>query len=105
VVLRWADAKTPGAARLVLPGQLAWSLHRGETDPILGWYADGLGRRRPSFTLLGTGSSPARLTLVTRLDFHDAGLAPKRPNTWPDVSLGATDAQAGATSEMQAEAG
>jgi hypothetical protein len=104
-VLRWADATTPGTARLVLPGQLAWSLHRGETDPILGWYADGLGRRRPSFTLLGTGLSAAQVTLVTRLEFHDAGLAGNHPITWSDVSLGATDAQAGATSEMQAEAG
>ena len=102
-----ADRRTtaPGTARLALPGQLAWSLHRGETDPILGWYADGLGRRRPSITLLGTGLSAAQVTLVTRLEFHDAGLAPKHPITWSDVSLGATDAQAGATSEMQAEAG
>jgi hypothetical protein len=104
-VLQWPDAVTPGAARLALPAGLAWTLHRGETDPILGWYADGLGRRRPSWTLLGTGVSAGTDTLVTRLEFHDAGLAAKRPITWSDVSLGATDAQAGATSDMQAEAG
>jgi hypothetical protein len=104
-VLRWPDATAPGTARLGLPDGLDWSLHRGETDPIVGWYADGLGRRRPSFTLLGTGRSAARVTLVTRLEFHDAGLAPKRPISRPDVSLGATDAQAGSTSDMQAEAG
>ena len=38
-ILRWPSAATPGAARLELPHQLRWSLHRGETDPILGWYS------------------------------------------------------------------
>src|SRR5262249_50728856 len=28
-----------GTARLELPAALRWSLHRGETDPILGWYS------------------------------------------------------------------
>ena len=45
--LSWPQAGTPGAARLELPGALRWSLHRGETDPILGWYSPGLGRRVP----------------------------------------------------------
>ena len=44
-----------GTARLELPSALRWSLHRGETDPILGWYSPGLGRRVPVFTLLGCG--------------------------------------------------
>ncbi len=38
-VLRWPGASAPGAARLELPQPLRWSLHRGETDPILGWYS------------------------------------------------------------------
>ena len=29
----WPRRATPGAARLALPPQLRWSLHRGETDP------------------------------------------------------------------------
>ena len=40
-----------GTARLELPPGLRWSLHRGESDPILGWYSPGLGRRVPAFTL------------------------------------------------------
>ena len=56
-VLRWPGASAPGAARLELPQQLRWSLHRGETDPILGWYSSGLGRRIPAFTLIGRGRS------------------------------------------------
>ena len=53
--LSWPEASTPGEARLELPPGLRWSLHRGGTDPILGWYSPGLGRRVPTFTLLGGG--------------------------------------------------
>jgi hypothetical protein len=78
-VLRWPRAPTPGAARLELPGQLRWSLHRGETDPILGWYSCGLGRRVPAFTLLGHGRSALETTLTTRLEFLDLSIT--RPVT------------------------
>ena len=61
-----------GAARLELPPGLQWSLHRGETDPILGWYSPGLGRRVPAYTLLGRGTSASGVALTTRLLFHDA---------------------------------
>jgi hypothetical protein len=72
-VLRWPQEGRHGAAgghgRLELPPQLQWSLHHGETDPILGWYAVGLGRRVPAFTLVGRGhTSPGEL-LRTRLTF------------------------------------
>ena len=68
-VLRWPAASTPGAARLELPLGLRWSLHRGETDPILGWYAPALGRRTPAFTLLGSGRCVPGVPLITRLEF------------------------------------
>ena len=71
-VLRWPAASTPGAARLELPGRLAWTLHRGETDPILGWYSGGLGRRVPATTLLGHGRSAPHELLSTRLGFIEA---------------------------------
>ena len=67
--LSWPDAAAPGAARLLLPGGLRWSLHRGETGPILGWYSAGLGMRVPAFTLLGQGSCARGIPLVTRLEF------------------------------------
>ncbi|MGE5289246.1 MAG: alginate lyase family protein [Micromonosporaceae bacterium] len=70
-VLRWPGAILPGAAWLALPPGLQWSLHQGETDPILGWYSSGLGRRTPSFTLLGRGSSVAGARLITLLEFCD----------------------------------
>src|SRR5208283_3422824 len=68
-VLRWDAAATPGEARLVLPPQLRWSLHRGETDPILGWYSPGLGERVPAFTLLGRGRCTPSASFVTRVGF------------------------------------
>jgi hypothetical protein len=68
-VLRWPAALAPGAAQLELPPGLEWSLHRGETDPILGWYSSGFGRRVPATTLLGRGRSAPRELLSTRLGF------------------------------------
>jgi hypothetical protein len=76
-VLGWPGASTPGVARLELPPQLRWSLHRGETDPILGWYSRGLGQRIPAFTLLGFGHCVPGAPLTARLVFLDAG---KRQN-------------------------
>jgi len=68
-VLSWPDAASPGSARLELPHELAWSLHHGETGPILGWYSCGLGRRVPAVTLLGRGRSAPGAPLATRLTF------------------------------------
>jgi hypothetical protein len=50
---------------------LRWSVHRGETNPILGWYSAGLGRRVPAVTLLGCGRSAPDEPLMTRLEFLD----------------------------------
>ena len=72
-LLDWPATSAPGAARLELPPGLRWGLHRGETDPILGWYAPGLGRRVPASTLLGRGRCVPGMPLVTRLEFTDAG--------------------------------
>lgn len=73
--LRWARGQARGSALLDLPNALTWTLHRGETDPILGWYSEGLGRRAPAFTLLGCGRSHATEPLSTRLEFFDVSSA------------------------------
>ena len=70
--LRWPGAATPGAARLELPPLLRWSLHRGETDPIRGWYSARPGHRTPSFTLIGRGCSASGVPMSTRLTFIEA---------------------------------
>jgi len=70
--LSW-PAPAPGEARLELPQALQWRLHRGETDPVIGWYSPGLGRRVPAFTLVGRGISSPDRPFSTRLEFLDAG--------------------------------
>jgi Heparinase II/III-like protein/Heparinase II/III N-terminus len=74
-ILRWPDATTPGEARLELPRALEWSLHKGEADPILGWYSTGLGRRLPAITLLGCGRSVPGEPFNTRLELAGNGVA------------------------------
>ncbi len=68
-LLRWRGATLPGSARMELPPKLRWTLHRGATNPILGWYSAGLGRRAPSFTLIGSGVSAPDEPFSTRLEF------------------------------------
>jgi hypothetical protein len=77
-VLRWPHASVPGAARLELPEPLRWSLHRGESAPILGWYSSGLGRRVPAVTLIGRGRSAPDEPFITRLEFLDGGATTER---------------------------
>ncbi|MFF5140177.1 alginate lyase family protein [Streptomyces sp. NPDC013157] len=58
-VLTWIRDGEGRSAVLDLPAQLSWRAHRGETDPPLGWYSAGFGRKEPTTTLIGTGTSPA----------------------------------------------
>jgi hypothetical protein len=69
--LVWGAGPTERRARLRLPEQLSWSAHRGETDPVLGWYSPRFGVRLPSTTLVGSGSWAGALTLRTALALAD----------------------------------
>jgi hypothetical protein len=91
-VLSWEDETAVGTARLTLPAELRWSLHRGETDPILGWYSSGLGHRVPAWTLLGVGHMAPGHLLITRLEFADKDSAVGGPTSVQVVSLGQSDA-------------
>jgi Heparinase II/III-like protein/Heparinase II/III N-terminus len=83
-----AGAGPAGAARLELPSQVDWSLVRGETDPIMGWYSPGLGHRVPAFTLVGAGRSAPRTPLRTRMVFNEEGQASTLAVTKSAVSSG-----------------
>ena len=61
----------PCTARLELPRGLRWSLHQGDTAPILGWYSSGLGRRVPAVSLLGEGRCGPGASLITMLNFAE----------------------------------
>ncbi|GAB7007655.1 alginate lyase family protein [Nocardioides sp. AN3] len=71
--LTWTGRdETQQHAALTLPAELSWSVHRGETEPIIGWFAPRFGVRQPITTLQGVGaSSDARL--VTSLHFETLG--------------------------------
>ena len=103
-VLRWPGVSAHEMARLELPSALQWSLHRGETDPILGWYSPGLGRRVPAFTLLGYGRCVPGAPLATRLEFLEAATSPKAAVSRRAISLSASDAGLSKTSEIRTEA-
>ena len=106
-VLSWPDAAARGSARLELPRELRWSLHRGETDPILGWYSPGLGRRVPAFTLLGRrcGAPCAPLTLITRLIFTDIAKLSDSPASGRAVSWCTSGTMLDAAPGIPAEGG
>ena len=66
-LLRW-----PGAhAVLHLPPTLDWRVHRGEQNPPLGWYSNGLGHKIPTSTMVGRGRLTKAAILLTSLDFID----------------------------------
>jgi hypothetical protein len=69
--LTWPAASGTRAARLDLPAELDWTLHRGDTDPILGWFSAGLGERVPASTLVGRGRSIGGTSLIANLRFSD----------------------------------
>lgn len=69
--LTWSVDGEQRSALLDLPGQLTWRAHRGESEPPLGWYSEGFGRKVPATTLVGTGLAPAEgaRAFVTVLTF------------------------------------
>ncbi|WP_210575444.1 alginate lyase family protein [Streptomyces sp. GESEQ-4] len=69
-VLTWTRDGEERSAVLDLPGQLSWQAHRGETDPPLGWYSAGFGRKEPATTLVGTGFADGAEGFTTVLRFR-----------------------------------
>ena len=70
LVLRWR-AQDGGAATatMTLPSSLNWSLVRGATDPVLGWYSAAFGQKIPATDVIGVGSASAGAPLRTLLVF------------------------------------
>ncbi len=101
-LLAWPGQAAAGAAQLNLPEGLRWSLHRGQTDPILGWYSPGLGQRIPAMTLIGSGRCRPGAPLTTRLEFLDAEKWPRSAST--QDALG-TSTKLASPQDVHAEAG
>lgn len=91
--LEWVGPQGPAAARMWLDDRLDWSTHRGETDPVLGWYSPRFGIRVPTTTLLGAGVLRGGLVLRTTISFLRAtpaapATASAKQQTLADVASG-----------------
>ncbi len=69
-LLSWTRDGEDRSAELDLPGRLTWRAHRGESEPPLGWYSAGFGRKEPATTLVGTGVAEGTQGFTTVLRFH-----------------------------------
>ena len=103
-VLNWPTASTPGTARLELPPGLRWSLHLGETDPVLDRYSPGPERRVPAVTLLGSGRCVPGMPLIVRLEFLEIGKSGKSSVCRPALSWTKYAAPSDTAPEIKAEA-
>jgi Heparinase II/III-like protein/Heparinase II/III N-terminus len=56
-------------AIMSLPSSLSWSLARGASNPVLGWYSPAFGLKVPATDVIGVGSVTATAQLRTRLAF------------------------------------
>ena len=70
LTLRWQDRDGGEAtATMTLPSSLGWSLIRGATDPVLGWYSPAFGQKVPATDVIGVGFATTGSPLRTRLAF------------------------------------
>ena len=71
VELTWASqAGRQASATLRLPEGPTWSLWRGASDPVLGWYSAGFGEKQPSTSVVGETTVSGRSDFETALQFH-----------------------------------
>ena len=68
-LLRWEAAGGRVTALAELPTGLDWKVHRGETEPPMGWYSARFGQKVPATTLVGSGLVEPAKALVTRFRF------------------------------------
>jgi hypothetical protein len=73
VELAWSRGASTRTARLRVPEGLSWSLTRGQSDPVLGWYSSRFGEKQPTWTAIGAGtcSGVGSETFTTVLQFDD----------------------------------
>jgi hypothetical protein len=70
LALRWQDRdRGQATATMTLPSSLDWSLIRGSSNPVLGWYSPAFGQRVPATDVIGVGFATAGSPLRTQLAF------------------------------------
>jgi Heparinase II/III-like protein/Heparinase II/III N-terminus len=72
VELSWTSGTSTLGARLCLPSGLSWSMKRGQTEPVLGWYSSRFGEKKAAWAVIGEGmcSGIGSDTLTTVLQFN-----------------------------------
>ena len=75
IELTWSSGASTRSATLSLPDGPSWSLARGGTDPVLGWYSSRFGEKQPTWAVIGEGacSGTGSDTLATVLQFDSVG--------------------------------
>ncbi|MGH3460906.1 MAG: heparinase II/III family protein, partial [Kribbellaceae bacterium] len=63
--LEWEADDGTTTATAELPDGLSWTAHRGETEPVLGWYSGRFGQKVPATTLVGSGRVRPATPLVS----------------------------------------
>ncbi|MEW1954775.1 alginate lyase family protein [Terrabacter sp. NPDC080008] len=92
--LSWPGTEGRRQAWLQLPEQLEWTVHRGRTDPVAGWYSPWFGERVPTTTLVGVGDWTGVVELRTALSLDSrleaAGETPETAQValTPELALG-----------------
>ena len=66
--LAWQAGPDRRQGKLVLPQGLVWTIHRAETEPVVGWYSPRFGVRVPATSLIGRGMAMSSTRLVTELE-------------------------------------
>ncbi len=66
--LTWGSGPDLRQATLVLPKVLAWTSHRAEVGPVVGWYSPRFGRRVAATSLVGQGTGSSSTHLITVLE-------------------------------------
>ena len=72
VELTWSNGGSAHRATIRVAQELSWSLLKGQTDPVVGWYSSRFGEKQPTWTLIGEGtcSGTGSDTITTVLQFH-----------------------------------
>lgn len=58
--------------KIVFDPRLQISIHRGQTEPILGWYSSKLDEKEPTSTLLASMALSGTVKILTSIDLCDA---------------------------------
>jgi hypothetical protein len=67
-VISWQVGSAQRRGTLRLASEFTWTCHRGQLDPIAGWYSPRFGSRVPTTSLIGRGIASSSTPLVTEVE-------------------------------------